>query len=248
MRRVLRHPVELIGSGRTDAGVHAAGMGASFVTTCPIPSERLAHALGSRLPQDIAIVELADAHPEFHARFDAICKLYEYRIHNTRTRPVATLSQRYVYHFWKTLDQERMRAAARHLVGTHDFSSMMGAGCQRKTTVRTVLACNVDQHFDEIRIGVLGTGFLYQQVRIMTGTLLMAGWGKLDPDDVPDILASLDRRQAGPTAPPQGLCLRWVRYPAWKLRLPAQGDLRSGEYDATLDSQSSQAQEEPDRE
>jgi len=213
LRRVLRHPVNLIGSGRTDAGVHAAGHVSSFVTTCELDTERLRHSISSRLPKDVSLIALRDVHPRFHATRSAISKLYRYRIHNTPGRPVEHFTQRYAYHFWEPLDVERMRSGASHFLGEHDFAAMASKGGHRETTVRTVLRCDIERHLDEIRIDVEGTGFLYKQVRTMVGTLLNVGRGLWDPDRVADVLKSTDRANAGPTAPARGLCLQWVKYP-----------------------------------
>jgi len=213
LRRVVRHPVNLIGSGRTDAGVHAAGHVSSFVTTCELDSERLCHSIGSRLPNELSLIVLRDVHPSFHATRSAISKLYRYRIHNAPNRPVEHHTQRYTYHFWVPLDVELMRAGGMWFLGEQDFAAMASKGGHRETTVRKVLRCDIERHFDEIRIDVEGTGFLYKQVRTMVGTLLNVGRGKWDSDYVGDILATMDRANAGPTAPARGLCLQWVKYP-----------------------------------
>lgn len=217
-RRVARHQVDLIGSGRTDAGVHAAGQVANFLTTCQIPPAKLKRAIGSRLPKDISIVEVDEVSPEFHATRSAISKLYRYRIHNTAHRPVTRLVQATTYHFWQPLDIDRMRRAARHLIGTIDFKAMASKGAERDTTIRTVLRCEVERCYQEVRISVEGQGFLYNQVRNMAGTLIEVGRGHWEPDRVAEILATRDRAAAGPTAPARGLCLCWVRYPPHLLR------------------------------
>jgi len=222
LMRVLRHPVLVVSSGRTDAGVHAASMGISFATERSLAPDKLLHALVSRLPADLGILGLQEVQPDFHARRDAICKLYQYRIYASRTRPVAEFVQRYVYHCWRELDVDAMNHAAERFHGTHDFAAFAGAGCSRESTVRTVQHCNVERHFNEVRMNVIGDGFLYQQVRIMTGTLLEVGLGRWSPDDVTRIIEDRDRKRAGSTAPPQGLCLRWVRYPGERLRPPAE--------------------------
>lgn len=216
--RVVRHPCDLIASGRTDAGVHASGHVASFRTTCPLPESKFRHAIGSRLPEDVAVVELREVHPDFHATSDAVSKLYRYRIFHSTSRPVEHLVQRYVQHIWQPLDIEPMKRAARLFVGTKDFRAFAASGCVRSTTVRTVFRCDVQRRLDEILIDVEGGGFLYNQVRIMVGTLLNIGRGYWQPDRVQQILAGGDRANAGPTAPARGLCLRWVRYPPEKLR------------------------------
>jgi len=220
LRRVLRHPVDLIGCGRTDAGVHAAGHVSHVVTTHPLRADRLKHAIGSRLPDDVALLAVHDVHPWFDARGRALSKLYRYRIHNRPDRPAEHQTQRHTYHCWRSLDVERMREAARHFIGEMDFSAMAAAGCQRETMVRRVIRCDVERHLDEVRIDVEGTGFLYRQVRTMAGTLLNVGRGQWAPDRVAEVLAGLDRREAGPCLPARGLSLQWVRYPPHLLRPP----------------------------
>ena len=212
-RRVVRHQVCVVGSGRTDARVHAAGQVAHLRTECRIPTFNLLRAIGTRLPKDISLIDARDVSPAFHARRSATSKLYRYRIHAAPSRPVSRTAQRYVYHFWNPLNLDRMQAAARHFVGTLDFSAMATKGCERETTVRTVLRCDLHRRLDEIRIDVEGKGFLYNQVRNMVGTLVEVGRGRWEPDHVKEILQSKDRSQAGPTAPARGLCLQWVKYP-----------------------------------
>ena len=212
-RRVLRHNVEVAGSGRTDAGVHAAGQVASVLTSSSIPAYNVMRAVGSRLPEDISLREVVDVSLAFHARRSAESKLYRYRIHNRSGRPVEHLRHRHCYHYWHALDVARMRAAARHFVGRMDFSAMATAGCVRDSMVRTVLRCDVTRHYDEIAIDVEGEGFLYNQVRNMVGTLIEVGRGRWEPERVKGILESRARKEAGPTAPAHGLCLQWVRYP-----------------------------------
>ncbi len=221
LRRVVRHQVELVGSGRTDAGVHAAGHVSSFKTTCQIPADRLRHAIGSRLPKDVSVVALRDVAPEFNARRSAISKLYRYRIHAARSRPVEERRQRYTYHFWEPLNLDALRAGSRHFIGQKDYTSMTPRGTVRESMVREVLRCDVERHLDEVRIDAEGTGFLWKQVRTMVGTLLEVGRGKWPPEHVTEILESRDRAKAGPTVPPRGLCLQWVRYPPASLT-PAQ--------------------------
>ena len=212
LRRVVRHPINLAGSGRTDAGVHAAGQTASFVSTCTIPSGRLKHALGARIAPDLSIVDVRDVRPGFDARQHAGSKLYRYRIHAARHRSVDRLTQRHTYHVWDPLDLSAMRTASRHFIGTLDFTSFVATASPVACKVRTVLRCDVERHLDEIRIDVEGTGFLYRQVRNMVGTLLSVGWGRWKPEHVAKILEDRDRNSAGPTAPAHGLCLQWVRY------------------------------------
>jgi len=211
-RRVVRHQVVMIGAGRTDAGVHAAGQVANFITRSDIPVPNLFRAIGGRLPKDITLVHACEVPLVFHATRSAVRKLYRYTIHASRGRPVARLRQRYVYHFWQPLDADRMREAAQAFVGVHDFAAMASRGEERETTVRTVYACEVYRHYDEVIIDVEGRGFLYNQVRNMADTLIEIGRGHWEVDCVPRILESRDRRNAGPTAPARGLSLQWVAY------------------------------------
>jgi tRNA pseudouridine38-40 synthase len=218
LRRVLQHDVRVIASGRTDAGVHAFGQVANFRTDRKIPTEKLHHAIGSRLPEDIGIRHAQDVSDEFHATRSAEAKLYRYRIFNSTVRPVSQMAQRYTYHVWRELDLNLMRSAAVGFLGTRDFSSLAAAGCVRHTMVRTIHRCDVYRSGHEIHIDVEGAGFLYHQVRIMAGTLVDVGMGRIPPESIEGILAGMDRSLAGPTAPAAGLCLRWVRYPADLLR------------------------------
>jgi tRNA pseudouridine38-40 synthase len=218
IQRTVRHPIELIGSGRTDAGVHAAGQVCNFRTSCELACDRLRHSLGSHLAEDVAICHVCEVRPEFHATRSAESKLYQYRIYNTPHRPVERFVQRYVHHFWHPLNAGQMREAAAHFVGEMDFTSMAATGGEPESMVRTVLRCEIERHVDEIRIDVEGTGFLYKQVRNMVGTLLQVGRGIWPPEKVAEILAARDRSKGGPTAPARGLCLRWVRYPHYMFR------------------------------
>lgn len=218
VRRTCRHQVDVHGSGRTDAGVHAAGQVASFVTTSEIPPHKLQHAIGSRLPKDVSIVALRKVADDFHAQHSAVSKCYRYRIHNMPGRPVERLRQRYTYHYWKPLDIDRMREGARHMVGRQDYTALAAKAGIKEDMVRNVLRCDIERRGAEIWISVVGEGFLYNQVRNMAGTLIKVGEHAWEPGYVADIIASRDRDNAGPTAPALGLCLQWVRYPAADLR------------------------------
>lgn len=197
-------------AGRTDAGVHAVGQVANFFTRSVLPAERIAAALNAKMGADVAITAAEEAPLSFDAGRDAVGKLYRYRIWTRRTRPV--LERRCVSWVRADLDAGAMRKAAGHLVGTHDFNSFRGEGKVAKNTVRTVEKIDFDETPDEISISFVGTGFLYMMVRIMAGTLLEVGRGGLDAGEMPAILAACDRDAAGPTAPPEGLCLVEVYY------------------------------------
>lgn len=217
LQRVLRHPLRTQGASRTDAGVHARGQVASVVTTATIPVENLRRAVGHHLPPDMALVYAAEVPREFHPARHALGKLYRYRLFNARRRPVEVLEGRYAWHVWYALDLDRMCAAAAELVGTHDFAGFASQGSPRVTTVRSVRRIGIRRRFDEVLIDVEGDGFLYNQVRNMVGTLFEIGRGHWEPARVREILASGDRRRAGPTAPAHGLCLQWVRYGRWEV-------------------------------
>jgi len=211
--RVLQGPVSSKGASRTDAGVHALGQVARLLTDSPIPIENLRRALADRLPADMALRYAAEAPPEFDPAGHALGKLYRYRICNRQTRPVEPHVRRYCWHVWYRLDLEAMRSAAHVLVGTHDFAAFAGRGSPRESTVRAIRRFDIRRSYDELLIDVDGDGFLYNQVRNMVGTLVEIGRGHWPAERMSAILASRDRRTAGPTAPPHGLCLQWVRYP-----------------------------------
>ncbi len=235
IRRAVRHPVDITGSGRTDAGVHALGHVDAFPTTCVLDAGRLQQSIGARLPKDVSLVSLREVHPEFHATRSAISKLYRYRVYNSAHRPVEELLQRYTYHFWNRLDVDAMRAAAAHFVGEKDFTSMAGNSAPRLTMVRRILRCDVERVGNEVRIDVEGDGFLYKQVRNMVGTLMSVGRGTWPADAVPGILEARDRGKGGPTCPAHGLCLQWVRYPDRLLSPPQQDDFAGTALPANAD-------------
>jgi tRNA pseudouridine38-40 synthase len=212
LRRVLRHPLSVAGASRTDAGVHARGQVARVVTSAPIPVHNLWRAVRHHLPADVALVHASVAAPEFQPARDALGKLYRYRIFNAPQRPVEELAGRYAWHMWFPLDLDRLRAAAAGLVGTHDFAAFASQGSPRASTVRTVSRIGIRRCVHQVLIDVEGDGFLYNQVRNMVGTLVEVGRGHWAPERIGEILASGDRRLAGPTAPAHGLCLQWVRY------------------------------------
>jgi len=212
MCRVMRQPINLVGASRTDTGVHAQGQVTHFDARLIVPLDRLARALNSRLPPDIEILEVAAAAPDFHAIRGAVAKQYRYCICNSDRRPLHR--RRFVWHCWSPLDVEAMREACRRLVGRHDFEGFAAAGHGRASTVRTIHACEVeaDAATDEVGIVVVGDGFLYNMVRIIAGTLVEVGRGRFEPGVIGELLTSTDRRGAGPTLPPEGLWLEWIKY------------------------------------
>lgn len=209
--RVLRQPVELVGASRTDAGVHARGQIAHLDAVTTIPVDRLAQAITSRLPRDLEVLRAELVPDTFHAIRDPRSKQYRYKIHNTLRRPLHQRHQ--VWHCWWPIDVSRMAEAAERLVGTHDFEGFSAAGHGRKSTVRTIHACRVDRGREPmVEIVVEGDGFLYNMVRIIAGTLVEVGRGHLESTVIDRVLASKNRQEAGPTLPPQGLWLEWIRY------------------------------------
>lgn len=210
LSKITGSDITLVGCGRTDAGVHALGYTCNFHTQSTVPPDRLPYALNSLLPQDIVCVEASEAEEEFHAKNSAKKKRYIYKIFCGEF-PDAFLC-RYAWHVKYPLDLTAMQEAAKAFVGEHDFIGFASSGFTVKTTVRTIYSLDVTREGDIITIDVTGNGFLYNMVRIIAGTLVFAGGGKIDPSDMSDIIASRDRTRAGITAPPQGLFLKEVYY------------------------------------
>ena len=199
----------VIGASRTDAGVHAYGNLAAFDTTSSIPAQSFAPALNTKLPPDIRVLLSEPVETDFHPRKTGWHKTYEYRILNT---PLADpISRLYTYPYRAPLQIKAMREAALSFAGTHDFASFCASGSQARTTIRHIDSVEVltqaPSYPTLVTIRVRGEGFLYHMVRILAGTLLDVGRGRLQATAVPDIIASCDRRLAGATLPPQGLFL-----------------------------------------
>jgi tRNA pseudouridine38-40 synthase len=205
--------VTVHGAGRTDAGVHALGQVASVTIWSELVEPTLLRALNAVLPADVRVLSIEEVEAEFHARFSAHAKTYEYRIVNAAI--VSPFLQRYAWHVSQPLDLEAMRAAAGPLIGTHDFAGFQGAGSSAATTTRTIHALEVEDGagFDlPLVIRITGDGFLRHMVRNIVGTLVEVGVGRWDPWRMLTVLESRDRSQAGPTAPPQGLFLTHIAY------------------------------------
>jgi tRNA pseudouridine38-40 synthase len=208
---VVRHPLAVHGAGRTDAGVHATGQVANFYSpNWSIPLAGMRRAINARLPADIAVRSACQVLEDFHASRSAVGKTYRYRIYTAPIRPVELASQ--VLHYWRRLDVELMQAAARRLVGTHDFAGFATSADQRDNTVRTIFRCEVARLDAEIRITVRGDGFLYTLVRNIVGTLMDIGRGRWGPRQIDTILDTCDRRLGGPCVLPDGLTLVCVHY------------------------------------
>lgn len=201
----------LEGTSRTDAGVHALGQVAAFRTAHAIEVERLAAALNSRLPPDIAVVDVREAPPAFSPSRDAVGKHYRYRLYRGAVKPV--FEARYVWRWYRPMEVEPMCEAARRLVGRHDFRSFEARGSGRENTVREITRLDVAEAGAEIHFDVEGDGFLYRMVRNLVGTLIEVGRGHRPPEWADEVLAAKERQAAGPTAPPQGLCLVAVYFP-----------------------------------
>ncbi len=205
--------VTVHGAGRTDAGVHAVGQIASVSLSAAIDPATLGRALNAALPRDVRVVAVEEAAPEFHARFSATGKVYEYRIVNAPV--VSPFIHRYVWHVPQPLHVVAMREAAKALEGLHDFAAFQGAGSPVASTTRTIRSISWhdgDSYDRPLVMRIEGDGFLRHMVRNMVGTLVEVGLGRWPPARAAEILESRDRSRAGPTAPPQGLCLVRVLY------------------------------------
>jgi tRNA pseudouridine38-40 synthase len=211
---VLQQPVACQGASRTDAGVHAESQVAAFSAECRIPTGRVAAALNARLPDDVRVMAAWTVPDDFDPVGDALSKGYRYEIAQMRPfRARLPFDRRTVYPAQHDLDLPQMRAAAAQIVGEHDFAAFAHAQHGRESTVRRVHACEVTSlPEDRVAIDVSGNGFLYNMVRIIAGTLVEVGRGRIEPAAIAAILASKDRARAGPTLPPVGLRLRWIQY------------------------------------
>ena len=213
-------PIEINGTSRTDAGVHALGQCASFRGDFRIPTENIKRAANNALPGSIRIVSVEEKPLDFHARFDCKGKTYLYRVINLKDR--SPFERNFCYYVDRALDTGKMKKAAEYIIGTHDFACFQAAGGhERKTTVRTISRLEVETRpvettlnraEREIDIKVTGDGFLYNMVRIIAGTLVDVGLGKIEPEELTQIIAGRDRTAAGHTAPPGGLYLAEIYY------------------------------------
>lgn len=211
LSRLLGEEIHVTGASRTDSGVHSLGNVAVFDTGTRIPPEKICFALNQRLPEDIVVQSSCEVDPDFHPRRCYSEKTYEYRILNRRL-PLPTL-RRYTYFYYRRLDEAKMHKAASYLVGEHDFKSFCSVKTAVEDTVREILSCTVARTpEDVVVIRVTGTGFLYNMVRIIAGTLILVGIGELEPEDIPIILEKRERSAAGPTAPALGLTMMGIKY------------------------------------
>ncbi len=208
--KLLNEDIAVIGASRTDSGVHSMGNVAVFDTYSKIPAEKMCFAINQRLPNDIRIEHSCEVPLDFHPRYCSSIKTYEYKILNRRFDvPTQRLYTHFVY---MPLDVEKMKEAAKYLIGEHDFKSFCSSRTQVTTTVRTIYSLDVTKNGDIINIKISGNGFLYNMVRIIVGTLMKVGLSVYPPEYIEDILKACDRKTAGPKAPAKGLTLIGIEY------------------------------------
>lgn len=201
---------DVTGCSRTDSGVHASGYCFCFDPGRDVQPSRVALALNSALPEDIAAFSCCIVDDSFHPRYSAVAKEYVYKLYDGRSRD--PFLKGLAYHYPGVLNTGLMEKAAEYITGTHDFRAFMANGSKILDTVRTVYFCKVEKKEDHIEIRICGDGFLYKMVRIIVGTLIAVSEQKISADSLPQIIASLDRKNAGKTAPPEGLYLNKVYY------------------------------------
>ena len=210
LSELLKEDIHIIGASRTDSGVHALGNVAVFDTETRIPAEKISFALNQRLPEDIRIQSSCQVADDFHPRFCDTIKTYEYRIWNNRfPNPLVRLYSKFVYF---NIDIDKMREASKYLIGEHDFKSFCTPRTQVESTVRTVTDISFRTEGSMIIMQIKGTGFLYNMVRIIMGTLLKCGMGMYPPEYVKEILDAKDRAKAGPKSEACGLTLVGIEY------------------------------------
>lgn len=210
LEKVTGHEIKLIGSGRTDAGVHALGQVANFLTHSTIPGEKYKYALLPLLPDDISIRESEEVHLDFHSRFDASKKRYKYIVYNDEF-PKA-IYRNFTYQVPFEINIEDMVEASKDLIGSKDFTSFMVANTETFTTIKTIYSISIEEEKDLIVFTIEGSSFLRNMIRIIIGTLIYIGTGKVAKEEIRQILLDKKRESAGPTAPPQGLYLEKVYY------------------------------------
>ncbi|NLC04658.1 MAG: tRNA pseudouridine(38-40) synthase TruA [Tissierellia bacterium] len=210
LTKVLGKYVDIIGSGRTDAGAHAKGQVANFYTNSKLPAERFKYALNMRLPRDITIVNSEEVGLDFHSRFSAKRKQYKYIIWNNEMP--SAINRNYSYHIINKLNIDEMKQACQYLIGTHDFRSFMTKGTIVKDTIRTIYSIDIIKKDSFVELTLVGSSFLRSMIRIIVGTLILVGNGKLRKEDLPHIISGKKRCLSGPTAPAQGLYLQKVYY------------------------------------
>lgn len=210
LSRMVGKEVELIGAGRTDAGVHALNMVCNALFDTDMTEKEIMNYFNQYLPTDIAVNKVSFAGPRFHSRYNAIGKTYRYTCYMGDSKPI--FDRNYVYYLESMPDIERMRTGALILQGEHDFAAFCTNPGKKKSTVRTVDKINIEKKGDYLRLTYHGNGFLQHMVRILTGTLLEVGYGNISLEELVKILESKDRKLAGPTAPAKGLTLVKIDY------------------------------------
>ena len=209
--RMVGRPTEVIGSGRTDGGVHAMGQVANFHAETALSAAEILAYLRRYLPEDIGVLAVTEVDPRFHSRYQAAEKTYRYRIWNADVPCV--FERKYVWQVPEPLNLDAMAAGAALLLGTHDFLPFSSLKKSKKSTVRTLKQLEINRVGPELQITAVADGFLYHMVRILVGTLVDIGQGKLLPAEISAVFEAGVRAVAGQTAPPQGLCLMEVKYP-----------------------------------
>ena len=202
--------VDLYGSGRTDAGVHSLGQVANFKTNSKLPIEKVAIAINSKLKKSIRIKKAEEVSENFHSRYNCHKKKYRYIINNSSQG--SAIYRGLEYHVSQKLNVEEMKKAIKFFEGEHDFKAFKASGTSSKSSVRTIYNAELKQNGERIIIELTGNGFLYNMVRIISGTLLEVGLGNIKAEDIPNIIESKDRKMAGKTLPPHGLYLVEVMY------------------------------------
>jgi len=208
--QVTREEVQVIGSGRTDAGVHALGQVVAFDSRMVIPPARYCQAINTFLPPDVRILCSEEAAPDFHPRYHARSKTYRYLVY--RVSEGYTFHRRYAYQYTRSLDLPRLQEAARHIAGKHDFRGFMASGSDVQDTVRTVHRFTIEEDLPWLKFEITGDGFLYRMVRNLVGTLIEIARGAMTIEQMQEVLRTGDRTKAGPTAPARGLYLVRVDY------------------------------------
>ena len=202
--------IELIASGRTDAGVHSLGQVANFKTNSKIDIEKFPYAINSKLKKSIVIKSAEEVPERFHSRYSVHSKTYRYTINNSKFG--TALYRDMEYHFPIKLDENKMQEAAKYFEGEHDFKAFKASGTSSKSSVRIIYKAVIKRQDDRVIIELTGNGFLYNMVRIIAGTLVDVGIGKIEPEEIKNIIEEKDRKKAGKTLPARGLCLLEVQY------------------------------------
>lgn len=202
--------IELVASGRTDAGVHSLGQIANFKTNSNIPIEKIPIAINTKLKRSVRILEAEEVDEKFHSRYNCKRKTYRYIINNSKNG--TAIYRNLQYNFAEKLDEKKMNNAIKYFLGEHDFKGFKASGTSSKSSVRIIYSGKVERKEDLVIIELTGNGFLYNMVRIIAGTLLEVGLGKIKPEDIKNIIEYEDRQKAGKTLPPQGLYLVNVEY------------------------------------